>query len=93
MRSQQYCDFEIMIENNISGISVLSTIKCHKFILRSRSSFFFAKINNNTKSMLFKNFEVSLVRYVIDYIYMNDFMFLEEIKNLDILLDLLKISK
>ena len=89
MRSQLYCDFEINIENGI----IISNIKCHKFILRARSNFFYSKINKNMKAMTFKNFDISLVKYVIDYIYMNDCLFLDEIKNLDVLLYLLKISK
>ncbi len=88
MRTQQYCDFEIIIENNIS-----TSIKCHKFVLRSRSSLFNIKITSSMKSISFKNYDITIIKYIIDYIYLNDSLFLEEIKNLDVLLDLLKITK
>jgi hypothetical protein len=40
LRSGQNCDYEISIENNFNS----SKLKCHKYILVSRSTYFYKKI-------------------------------------------------
>ena len=89
MKTQICCDFDIVVEIGANN----TILKSHKFILKSRSPYFYNLINHSTKQLVIKNFDINLIKNIVDYIYLTDCTFLEEIKNLDLLLDILKISK
>jgi hypothetical protein len=86
MKEEKMTDFEIILDNY--------TIKCHKYILISRSSFFYNKIiKDKNDQLVVRNMDCVSLRTVIDYLYLNEIAFVKSCKSLNILLDIFKIAK
>ena len=94
-KNELFVDTELVIENSISSDQSPTTIiKAHKFILVSRSKYFYNSLITEKQSrIVFKNFDEIVFKNVIDYMYIEDTGFIEELKSTNYLLDALKLCK
>lgn len=104
-KNELFVDIELVLENfipsNNSGNTIsnndipnVSIIKAHKFILISRSTYFYnCFVTEKNNKITFKNFDEIVLRNIIDYMYIDDLGFIEEIKSTNLLLDALKLTK
>lgn len=94
-KNELFTDVTLVLENfgSVNESNSIS-IKVHKFILSSRSKYFYNMfIKENNVSLVYKNFDEFVFRTIIDYLYIEDLGFIDEIKQTNAILDGLKLSK
>lgn len=101
MKNDLMTDLEIILEfNDIKKTS----IKCHKFVLLSKSSYFFKEIFPKNHSGLdtlkiVGNFHPTILKTIIEYIYLDDNSFLNHLESssninyLDQIIEYLKLAR
>ena len=104
MKKEQMTDFELVLVLEHNSISRL-TIKCHRYVLVTKSNYFYKKIYSNkdeivgNKIIFNANYNVLQFKTIIEYLYLDDSAFLNNIESsnnssyLDALIDYLKLAK
>ena len=94
-KNELFTDFELILQIN----NVNFTIKCHKYILISRSSFFYTKLSKTKEKNYIFSYNCSFVslKTIIQYLYLDDSSFLSWLKEkpsyIDMVMDYLKLAK
>lgn len=80
-------DFEILSNEQ--------SFKCHKYVLITRSQFFYEKIIKNgfTNKLVLDDYNFMSLKVIVEYLYLNDSSFLSTKKTLNGLMDFYKIAK
>ena len=90
MKSENSVDFEIILGNENLNLR----IKCHKFVLISRSNYFReAIVNKKLSNLSLKKFNPLILRNIIEYIYLDDSSFLNDDIIIDDLLEYFRITR
>ncbi len=88
-------DFEInfTVNENNNNYTKL-TVKCHRFVLISRSNYFYKLIIKNKENYLeVKKYNFLAFKTLIEYLYLDDNSFLNEVKAMEDLLEYFKITR
>lgn len=103
-KNELFVDIELILENTSSinnttnnksnDIPNITIIKAHKFVLITRSKYFYnACIKDKQSKFVFKNIDEAIFRNIIDYMYIDDLGFIDEFKSTNFILDALKLAK
>jgi len=90
-KEENLTDFEILIFNfEMNKIN----IKCHKIVLISRSNYFYNLIVKNNENVLeLRKYNLLAFKTIIEYLYLDDISFLNEVNILEDLLEYFKIAR
>ncbi len=87
LNNETYTDVELITDKY--------KLKCHSLILIARSEYFYGRIiiNGEKGPFVFNNIDPTVLKTIIQYLYLDDINFIKDKKKLNQLVDLYKITK
>ena len=86
-KNENMIDIEIILEKSSKKDSTITqySLKCHSFVLLSRSHYFYNRIINHKERgqiIIKQNFNFAYFKTIIEYLYLDDMSFINKIDNL-----------